>query len=87
MQRVLFAAAIALVFGAAPIAAQTRVSVAVGFGVPRPFVTGVVVVGRPYGVYPPHRYFRYRQPVIIVRRYPVARYRHHHRRHYYYDGY
>jgi hypothetical protein len=75
----------ALALGAAPIAAQTRVRVAVGFVVPRPFVTGVVVVGRPYGVYRPYRYVYYRRPVIVVRRYPVARYRHHHRRHWDYD--
>src|SRR5439155_24428299 len=42
--------------------AQTRVSVAVGFGVPRPYVSGVVVVGRPYFYRP---YF-YRRPVVIV---------------------
>src|SRR2546427_12522971 len=47
---------------AAPTPAQTRVSVAVGFGVPRPYVSGVVVVGRPYFYRP---YF-YRRPVGIV---------------------
>src|SRR5256885_5275170 len=31
----------ALALSAAPMAAQTRVSVVVGFGVPRPYVTGV----------------------------------------------
>ena len=87
MKRVLLAAAITLAFGAAvaaPVAAQTRVSVAVGFAVPRPFVTGVVVVGQPYAIYRPHPYFYYRHPVIVVRRYPVTRYRHHHR-HWDYD--
>src|SRR3989449_11165420 len=47
---------------AAPAPAQTRVSVAVGFGVPRPYVSGGVVVGRPYFYRP---YF-YRRPVVIV---------------------
>src|SRR2546425_11858312 len=47
---------------AAPAPAQTRVSVAVGFGVPRPYVSGVVVVGRPYFYRP---YF-YRRPVGIL---------------------
>src|SRR3989475_9412629 len=47
---------------AAPAPAQTRVSVAVGFGVPRPYVSGVVVVRRPYFYRP---YF-YRRPVVIV---------------------
>lgn len=84
MKRVLMAVGIALSLGAAPIAAQTRVSVAVGFAVPRPFVTGFVVVGRPYAVYRPHHYSFYRRPVIIVRRYHVRRYRHHHR-HWDYD--
>ena len=85
MKRVLLAAGMALALGAAPMAAQTRVSVAVGFAVPRPFVTGVVVVGRPYGVDRPYRYGYYARPVILVRRYHVARYRHHHRRHWDYD--
>src|SRR2546430_17494583 len=47
---------------AAPTPAQTRVSVAVGFRVPRPYVSGVVVVGRPYF----YRPFFYRRPVVIV---------------------
>src|SRR2546425_10779653 len=47
---------------AAPTPAQTRVSVAVGFGVPRPYVSGVVVVGRPYFYRP---YF-YRRPGVIL---------------------
>jgi len=46
MKRVLLAAGMALALGATPIAAQTRVSVAVGFVIPRPYVTGVVIVGR-----------------------------------------
>jgi hypothetical protein len=49
MKRVLLAAGMALALGVTPIAAQTRVSVAVGFGTPRPYVTGVGIVGRPYG--------------------------------------
>lgn len=85
MKRVLLAVGMALTLGAAPVAAQTHVSVALGFAVPRPFVTGVVVVGRPYRVYRPYRYVYYRRPVIFVRRYDVARYRHHHRRHWDYD--
>src|SRR5437870_4830350 len=45
MKRVLLAVGMALALSAAPMAAQTRVSVAVGFGVPRPYVTGVVILG------------------------------------------
>jgi hypothetical protein len=78
----------------APAAAQTRVSVSVGFGVPNPYVSGYVVVGRPrysryhrpyYGPY----YYRYhrrpslvigRPEVIVVPRRPYHR-RHHRGRH------
>ena len=69
--------------------AQTRVSVAVGFGVPQPYVSGLVVVGRPYVYYPapavvvlpaPRPYF-YRRPVFVVRRVYLERrfHRHYHR--------
>jgi hypothetical protein len=76
----------ALALGATPLAAQTRVSVAVGFVIPRPYVTGVVIVGRPH-VYSPHgRAFHYRRPLFVARRANVVRYRHHqHRHHYRYD--
>src|SRR3989441_13372516 len=64
MKRWVLAFGLLLVLTAAapPAPAQTRVSVAVGFGVPRPYVSGVVVVGRPYFYRP---YF-YRRPVGIV---------------------
>ena len=85
MKRVLLAAGIALALGATPIAAQTRVSVAVGFGVPRPYVTGVVIVGRPY-VYYPYRRLYYPPQFFVARRVYVVRHRHHHHRyHYDYD--
>ena len=61
MKHMFWALGLALALGAAPAAAQTRVSVAVGFGVPQPFVRGFVVVGRPYAFYPPYR-------VVVVRR-------------------
>ena len=79
MKRVLLAAGMALALGAAPIAAQTRVSVAVGFAVPRPYAAAVVVVGRP------RLRLLYRVPVFVTRRTPVAGYRHHHRHHCAYD--
>jgi len=69
-------------------AGQTRVSVAVGFGVPRPYVTGVVIVGRPHVYYYPRRhafYYRYRPSLLVARRGYVARHRRHH--HAYYDDY
>src|SRR5438094_8965274 len=69
MKRTAWAFGLVCALAAAPAAAQTRVSVAVGFGVPRPYVAGVVVVGRPY-LYRP--YF-YRPPLVVVvrRPYPV----------------
>ena len=72
MKRVLLAAGLALALGAAPGAAQTRINVAIG------------VVGRPYFVHPPHRYFHYRYyryPVFVVRREDFYRHRHHRGRH------
>jgi hypothetical protein len=86
MKRVLLAAGFALALGATPIAAQTRVSVAVGFGVPRPYVTGVVIVGRPHGYYPHRRAFYYRPSLFVDRHVYVDRQRHHHH-HRYYHGY
>ncbi len=86
MKRVLLAVGMALALGALPMTAQTRVSVAVGFGVPRPYVTGVVIVGRPHVYYPPRRAYSYRPPLFVARRVYLARHRrHHHRYHYDYD--
>ena len=86
MKRLLLATGMALALGAAPIAAQTHVSVAVGFGVPRPYVTGVVIVRRPHVSDPPRRAFYYRPPLFVARRVYVVRHRHHHHRyHYDYD--
>src|SRR2546428_3672256 len=69
MKRWVLAFGLLLVLTAAapPAPAQTRVSVAVGFGVPRPYVSGVVVVGRPY-YYRPYYYrpYFYRRPVRLV---------------------
>ena len=86
MKRVLLAAGMALALGATPIAAQTRVSVVVGFGIPRPYVTGVVIVGRPHAYYPHRRAFYCRPPLFVARRVSVVRHRHHqHRYRYRYD--
>ena len=84
MKNRIWAIGLGLALGATPAVAQTRVSVAVGFGVPRPFVHGVVVVGRPFAYYPPAfvvvrrpYFYRHRRPLLFVRRvYPG---RHHHR--------
>ena len=85
MKRVLLAVGIALALGVTPIAAQTRVHVAVGFGVPQPYVTGVVIVGRPQIYYLHRRAFYYRPSLFVARRFYVDRYRHH--RHRYYHRY
>lgn len=88
MKQIILAVVLGLAFAAArpaPMAAQTRVSVALGFGVPAPYVSGVVVVGRPYVYYPapvvvvpaPRRYAYYRAPLVVVRRGYIVR--HHHR--------
>src|SRR6266567_2376614 len=68
MKRVLLATGLALALGVLPIAAQTRLTVAVGFGVPRSYVTGVVIVGRPHVYYPPRRAYSYRPPLFVARR-------------------
>ena len=71
-----------------PAAAQTGISVALGLGVPRPLLSGVIVVGRSYGYYPapavivvpaPRPYFR---PFVVVRRVYAGRY---HRRYHWDD--
>src|SRR5207244_4743846 len=55
-----------------PASAQTRVSVAIGFAAPRPFVTGVEVVGSRYGFYHSRPRF-YRPAPLFVERVYVAR--------------
>lgn len=91
MKRIAVVLGLALVLEATPARAQTRVSVALGFGVPRPYVSGLVVVGRPFVyhpapavvVLPARRPYFYRRPVVVVRRIYVVR--HHHRHHWDYD--
>lgn len=85
MKRVLLAAGIALALGVTPIAAQTRVQVAVGFGIPQPYVTGLIILGRPHVYSPYRRVFYYRPSLFVARRVYVDRYRH--RRHRYYHRY
>jgi hypothetical protein len=55
MKRIVMLFALLVSLGAATAGAQTRVSVSVGFGVPRPYVSGYVVLGEPY-------YYRYHRP-------------------------
>jgi hypothetical protein len=72
---------------AAPATAQTRVAVMLGFALPRPYVSGVIVIGPRYGydagpelvVVPAPRRYWYRHPYVVERR--DDRYYRHHRRH------
>ncbi len=85
------ALAVALV-PAAPATAQTRVAVALAFALPRPHVSGVIVVGPRYGydaepeviVVPVPRRYWYRHPYVgrrEYREYRACRGSRHHRRH------
>ena len=82
MKHVIMAVGLVFALGARPASGQTRVSVAIGFAAPRPFVSGVVVVGRPYGFYRARPRF-YRPAALFVERVYVAR--RHHRHHCRYD--
>lgn len=82
MKHVLMAVGLVLALAARPASAQTRVSVAIGFAAPRPFVSGIVVVGRPYGFYRARPRF-YRPASRFVERVYVVR--RHHRHHCSYD--
>ena len=86
MKHMIWAIGLGLALGATPAVAQSRVSVAVGFGVPRPFVRGVVVVGRPFAYYHPAvvvvrrpYFYRHRRPLLFVRRVHARRYHYRHR--------
>lgn len=78
MKRFALALGVALAVAAVsavPATAQTRVSVMLGFALPRPYVSGVIVVDPPYGydaesdvlVGPAPRRYRYRQPFNVER--------------------
>ncbi len=82
MKHVIMAVGLALALATRPAGAQTRVSVAIGFPAPRAFVSGVVVVGRPYGFYRARPRF-YGPPLFVERVYVNRR---HHRHHCRYDG-
>ncbi len=80
MKRILMGLSLLVLLSAGRVAAQTRVSVSLGFGVRSPYAAGYVIVGRPY-----RPYFRYRRPAyVIVEPAPLFvrrswRYRHYHR--------
>ena len=64
MKRILLLAGLATLFAAGTASAQTSVDLSFGFGVPRPYISGDVFIGRsfirpvyrPYYYYYPHRY-------------------------------
>ena len=78
MKYFILAVGLMLMLATRPASAQTRVNVVVGFGVPQPFVAGIVVVGRPHPNYR-RRVYSYRPPLFVERLYVT---RHHHRQHY-----
>ncbi len=59
MKKTMLLAGLALALTAGTASAQTSVQLSLGFGVPRPYVTGYVFVGRPY-LRPVYRPFHYR---------------------------
>lgn len=84
MKHWILAIGLALALAASPAAAQTRVDVVVGLGAPRPFVTGVVLVGRPRPYYSRSVYFHPR-PIFVQRVYVVRRHHRHAYRRYHHD--
>jgi len=62
MRKAISLAGLALAFAAGTASAQTSVQLSLGFGVPRPYVSGYVFVGRPHlrPVYRPYHYRPYR---------------------------
>jgi hypothetical protein len=84
MKPLILAVGLALLLAARPAGAQTRVAVVVGFGVPQPFVTGLVVVGTPRPYYRGPAYF-YRRPLFVERVYIARHHRHHHYGYYHHD--
>jgi hypothetical protein len=70
MKRITLLLGLVLMFAAGTASAQTSVQLSLGFGVPRPYVSGDVFVGRPFlrPVYRPyfhHPYPFYRRPVPL----------------------
>lgn len=80
MKRTLLLAGFATLFAAGTASAQTSVQLSFGFGVPRPYISGDVFIGRsfirpvyrPYYYFYPHRYpYYFYEP--LPRRYGPAR--------------
>lgn len=71
MKKTFLLAGLALALAAGTASAQTSVQLSLGFGVPRPYVSGYVYVGRPYlrPVYRPYHYRPHRHHRHLVRPY------------------
>ena len=78
MKRTVLLTGFALLLAAGTASAQTSVQLSIGIGVPRPYISGQVFVGRPYlrPVYRPYFYHRHpgflfdepRRVIIVDRR-------------------
>ena len=86
MKHVIMAIGLVLALATRPASAQTRVSVALRFPTPRAFVSGVVVVGRPYGFYRARPRFYRPAPLFVERVYVARRHHGHHYRYHRYHG-
>lgn len=64
MRKTILLAGLALALAAGTASAQTSVQLSLGFGVPRPYVSGYVFIGRPHlrPVYRPYHYRPYLHP-------------------------
>jgi hypothetical protein len=75
MKRIMLVAGLVTLFAAGTASAQTSVQLSFGFGVPRPYVSGDVFVGRPHWrpvyrpyFYRPHFHDRYyHRPYVLLR--------------------
>lgn len=72
MRKTILLAGLALGLAAGTASAQTSVQLSLGFGVPRPYVSGYVFVGRPH-LRPVYRPYRYR-PYLYHRNYARPHY-------------
>ena len=69
MKRIMLLAGLVSMLAAGTASAQTSVQLSFGFGVPRPYLSGHVVVGRPHlrPVYRPYFYRYHRRSYLLLR--------------------
>jgi hypothetical protein len=75
MKRIALLTGLVLVFAAGTASAQTSVRLSIGFEAPRPYVSGIVVIGRSHmrPVYRPYHYRHRRHGRMVVVTPPVIR--------------